>query len=315
MNNLNPPACDRVYKKIFDDHNRIDFTCLNSFYSEKIFNHFNIKYVYRGVEHYKTESGEFDVKEDDILYSSSQTGSVHINNKDKSTSIGLCIHLSKDYLSQLLDINELNCFETDPDDSKGRITDFQFFLEGLDQHKNSHAVKVLHNLCESVERGEPFENLVNFDWLLSFAEIMVKEKSESFNAFSKIPSKKNSTKKEILKRLMLAKQFMDDVFLEHPSIPEIARISLLSEYHFYRSFKSAFGISPYRYLLNKRLEFAKELIQNQNAPIQIAASLSGFSDQFAFSKAFKARFKARPSYFKPKEEPPIGIKALLKKAI
>lgn len=301
MNASNSLTGDCVYKKIFDDHNRIDFTCLSSFYSENVFNHFNVKYVYRGVEYYKTESGEFEVEENNILYSSSQSGSVLVNNKDGTSSIGLCIHLNKDYLSQILNINEANCFQTDPEYTKGWIPDFPLFLEGLDQHKNSLAVKILHNLCESVERGGSFADLVNFDWLLSFARIVVKEKSESFIAFSKIPSKKHSTKKEILKRLTLAKQFIDDVFLENPSIPEIARISLLSEYHFYRSFKSAFGISPYQYLMNKRLDFAKELIQIQNLPIRIAASKSGFSDQFAFSKAFKTKFKVSPSHFKAEE--------------
>lgn len=301
MVNSNSSAGYRVYKKIFDDHNRIDLTCLSSFYSENVFNHFNIKYVYRGVEYYKTESGEFQLREDDILYSNSQSGSALVNNKDGTSSIGLCIHLKKDYLSQILNINEANCFQTDPEHTKGWISEFPYFLEGPDQHKNSHTVRILHNLCESVERGEQFSDLVNFDWLLAFAEMMVKEKSENFIAFSKIPSKKHSTKKEILKRLTLAKQFMDDVFLENPSVPDIARISMLSEYHFYRSFKSAFGISPYQYLMNKRLDFAKELIQIQNLPIRIAASKSGFSDQFAFSKAFKTKFKVSPSHFKAEE--------------
>ena len=57
---------------------------------------------------------------------------------------------------------------------------------------------------------------------------------------------------------------MDDSFLQVNEIAEAAAASNLSEFHFYRSFKEAFGITPYQYLLHCRLNFAKELIKKIN---------------------------------------------------
>lgn len=292
------PLGEHIYKKVFDEKNRIDFTCLKSFYSANAFDQFNIKYVYRGIEYYKTETGEFELKENDLLFSNSQSGSAYIENQNGTSSIGLCIHLNKKYLYQVTGIGYENCFAADPENMKTNNQDILQFLEGSEHNTNGVTTNILKKICEATEKEKRIDNRINFEWLLSFAAIIVKERSGDFIAFSKIQSKKNSTKKEILRRLTIAKQFMDDMFLENPSIPEIARISLLSEYHFFRSFKSAFGITPYQYMLNKRLDFAKELIQVKNTPVYIAASSSGFANSFALSKAFYAKYKMRPGWFK-----------------
>lgn len=62
----------------------------------------------------------------------------------------------------------------------------------------------------------------------------------------------------------------------------------LSVSHFARSFKKSFGTSVHRYLILKRVEFAKTLLRHSSAPLPEIALQTGFSDQAAFSRTFRA---------------------------
>jgi AraC family transcriptional regulator len=98
-----------------------------------------------------------------------------------------------------------------------------------------------------------------------------------------------------LYRLKIAKQYMDEEYLNIDEIIQVATFCTMSEFHFFRSFKQAFGISPYQYLLNKRLELANELIISGDMSVTAIAAHCNFPDIFTFSKAFKRQFNVAPS--------------------
>jgi transcriptional regulator GlxA family with amidase domain len=81
------------------------------------------------------------------------------------------------------------------------------------------------------------------------------------------------------------------------SVPELASEVALSEFHFFRSFKQAFGLSPRQYLIQKRLERAACLLKAKRYTVSEIAFLTGFSDVFAFSKAFKKTYRSAPSAY------------------
>ncbi len=60
----------------------------------------------------------------------------------------------------------------------------------------------------------------------------------------------------------------------------------LSVSHFTRAFKTSFGVSPYRWLLERRIDRAKALLLANALPIADIAIRTGFSDQAAFTRAF-----------------------------
>lgn len=69
-------------------------------------------------------------------------------------------------------------------------------------------------------------------------------------------------------------------------LSDVAHECGLSTSHFARSFKTSFGISTHQWLIQHRIEHAKELmIQTTLSLIQIAAQ-SGFNDQAAFTRTF-----------------------------
>jgi AraC family transcriptional regulator len=67
---------------------------------------------------------------------------------------------------------------------------------------------------------------------------------------------------------------------------DLARECGLSVSHFTRTFRNSFGKSPYRWLLERRIDRAKALLMASDLPIADIAIRSGFSDQTAFTRAF-----------------------------
>jgi AraC-like DNA-binding protein len=69
-------------------------------------------------------------------------------------------------------------------------------------------------------------------------------------------------------------------------LPTLAMECGLSVSHLCRSFKQSFGISVHRYVIHRRIAFAKSLLKNSSIPLAEVALRSGFSDQAAFSRTF-----------------------------
>jgi AraC-like DNA-binding protein len=68
----------------------------------------------------------------------------------------------------------------------------------------------------------------------------------------------------------------------------------LSVSHFARSFRRTFATSPHRYLILQRIAKAKELLTATSLSLVEVGLESGFSDQAAFSRTFKAVLGASP---------------------
>ena len=69
-------------------------------------------------------------------------------------------------------------------------------------------------------------------------------------------------------------------------LADVAQACELSVSHFARSFKASFGVSCHRWLMDRRVERAKELLATTDAPLVDVACQSGFGDQAAFTRTF-----------------------------
>jgi AraC-like DNA-binding protein len=108
-----------------------------------------------------------------------------------------------------------------------------------------------------------------------------------------IGSGRVATREELYRRLCRARDFLHDHAAMPLTVEEMAAEACLSPFHFMRTFKRAFGVSPHRYLLDLRLDRARALLGRY--PLGVVAALSGFADLSAFSKAFRARYGVPPS--------------------
>ena len=71
------------------------------------------------------------------------------------------------------------------------------------------------------------------------------------------------------------------------SILDLATLASMSESHFSRSFKQSVGIAPYQYLIQQRVERAKQLLKQQAISINDIALDCGFANQTHLTKVFR----------------------------
>jgi transcriptional regulator GlxA family with amidase domain len=90
-----------------------------------------------------------------------------------------------------------------------------------------------------------------------------------------------------LRRLLRAKDRMDAAPDEQWPVTRLGRVSGISEAHFARSFKEAFGIPPHRYLLTRRVERAKALLRDTDLTITEIAFAVGWNSLGTFTRTFR----------------------------
>jgi transcriptional regulator GlxA family with amidase domain len=79
---------------------------------------------------------------------------------------------------------------------------------------------------------------------------------------------------------------MDGASHEDWPIYRLARVSAVSEAHFARSFRDAFGLPPHRYLLTRRIERALALLRETDLPITEIAFQTGWKSLGTFGRVF-----------------------------
>jgi AraC-like DNA-binding protein len=106
----------------------------------------------------------------------------------------------------------------------------------------------------------------------------------------------------LLRRLLRAKDRIDAASHEDWPVERLASVSGVSEAHFARSFKEAFGAPPHRYLLTRRIERAKALLRDTDTPILDIALDTGWSSLGTFGRVFKDITGESPSELRAREQ-------------
>lgn len=105
----------------------------------------------------------------------------------------------------------------------------------------------------------------------------------------------------LLRRLLRAKDRMDAASHEEWPVERLASVSGVSEAHFARSFKEAFGVPPHRYLLTRRIERAKALLRDTDTPIIDIALETGWQSLGTFGRVFRDVTGESPSELRARE--------------
>lgn len=89
------------------------------------------------------------------------------------------------------------------------------------------------------------------------------------------------------RRLLRARDAMDRDYAEPLDIATLARVALVSEAHFIRTFRATFGETPNRYLQRRRVERAMFLLRSTDRPVTDICMDVGFSSLGTFSRVFR----------------------------
>lgn len=168
-------------------------------------------------------------------------------------------------------------------------------IYSLQENELGHYIQsmlpVLRDPIKSLELDYPavFQDL---------SEHLVRSQLAIRKQLMRISNAKRSTREEIFRRVSRVRNFIDENFLDELCLEELASLACLSKFHFLRCFKEVYDISPYQYVIQKRLGHGKKLLNKQNTSLSEIAYQIGFTDRRAFNKAFRKAFGMSPSEFR-----------------
>jgi AraC family transcriptional regulator len=93
-------------------------------------------------------------------------------------------------------------------------------------------------------------------------------------------------------------EYIDAHLDTETSLADLANVAKLSSFHFARSFKNSFGEPPHRYLMHRRIERAKALLDDPAKSVMEIAHAVGFSDPASFAAAFHKAVGTTPTSYR-----------------
>lgn len=106
--------------------------------------------------------------------------------------------------------------------------------------------------------------------------------------------------------MLRARDAIDRDFAKPLDIPALARIAVVSEAHFIRTFHRVFGETPHRYLQRRRIERAMALLRDTDLPVTDICFKVGFGSLGTFSRTFRELIGQSPSAYRVRaSRPPV----------
>ena len=93
-------------------------------------------------------------------------------------------------------------------------------------------------------------------------------------------------------------EYFDTNYMKNISLDDMSRNMYISSVYISKVFKEKTGESPINYLINLRLEKAKDLLISTESPVKAIAQSVGYSDAYYFSKLFKKYYGNSPCKFR-----------------
>jgi AraC family transcriptional regulator len=264
--------------------NLINISLFNDLTTQINFRSFSLKYVGEGTEVWNVNNQSYRVEANQLLMANQHAdGRVSIDSP--SIVRGVCIDVSPQLISQAA--ASLLRPDTDcPDISLDHFFQMKEFPEKKFEGKKCATLNILKRLDQQICDAHMQSFFPTEELYFELAAAIVNDYDGVFHYFKRIPAVKADTRKFLYQRLEMARTFMEEHYLSIQRIAVIAEQCGISEYHFYRLFKSTYGLSPYQFLQVLKMRHAAALIQKKRMLNTEVAFELGYESLSAFKKAY-----------------------------
>jgi AraC family transcriptional regulator len=100
------------------------------------------------------------------------------------------------------------------------------------------------------------------------------------------------------RQLLQVLEYINEHLNQDIKLADLAQLLGMSQFHFSHLFKQSIGTAPYQYLLQQRVERAKQLLKQTDRPIVDIALECGFSSHSHLSKQFRQLTGMTPKAYK-----------------
>ena len=109
---------------------------------------------------------------------------------------------------------------------------------------------------------------------------------------------------DVQERLRRARRFIDECYDLPLDLNQISRQACLSRFHFLRLFRDTFETTPHQYLIQRRIEKAKELLRLKEMSVTDVCFEVGFESLGSFSALFRRCVGTAPVVYRKREMMP-----------
>jgi AraC-like DNA-binding protein len=106
---------------------------------------------------------------------------------------------------------------------------------------------------------------------------------------------------DLHERLCRARRYIDECYDLPLDLTEISKQACLSRYHFLRLFRDTFATTPHQYLIQRRIEKAKELLRLRGLSVTDVCFEVGFQSLGSFSSLFRRCVGHPPIKYRKRE--------------
>ena len=110
-----------------------------------------------------------------------------------------------------------------------------------------------------------------------------------------------------LAHLRRARDLMDREYASQLNLAAIARAALMSEAHFSREFRAAYGETPYSYLMTRRIERAKWLLRRGDLSVTDVCLEVGCTSLGSFSARFTELVGETPTAYRNRDHSGLAV--------
>ncbi|MEM7563947.1 MAG: AraC family transcriptional regulator [Pseudomonadota bacterium] len=136
-----------------------------------------------------------------------------------------------------------------------------------------------------------------YPYLKNLLSLLSTHYIQSYSNYSDLQNQLSSASKFDQSQVNKVDQYIDQHISTHITVDDLADLLHCSKFYFLREFKKLMGITPYQYLMDKRLERARHLLSSDQGTIASIGFDLGFNDQAHFTRAFKKQFGLTPGKF------------------
>jgi len=282
------------YFKELSNRNRLvsEYTC-NAATSLLDTSSYAMKFVISGIEKCIVNSRAMSIFPDNFTIINA--GTDYCSLIDSITPVHtLTLHLNTKFVE---DFNR--CFFLEEEDllAHAEFKNKPEFVETLYPLHGNIRYNLAH-LKRQLDKGLQDEMLLNeylYHCLTGYYQVYYKEIDDKYQSLSFLKTK---TKKEVFRRLLLAKEYLHSNSYKDIKLEDLATYCCLSINHLLRTFKEAYGKSPHQYLTQLRLDRAKALLKTTDYPLSEISGLVGFENVSSFVRLFKTSAGITPFKYK-----------------
>ncbi|MBD2465228.1 helix-turn-helix transcriptional regulator [Oscillatoria sp. FACHB-1407] len=105
-----------------------------------------------------------------------------------------------------------------------------------------------------------------------------------------------------LYKLQRVIDYMHQHLHQEIQLADLAKVAKMSQFYFCHLFKQSMGTSPYQFLIQQRVERAKQLLQDEEMTISEIALECGFSNQSHFTRRFRQLTGITPKVYRNQQK-------------